>query len=293
VNAVLTSPSGAPNAHEAFLFVQALAAELSSGSVELPGFPEIVVRVRLALADERISAERLARVVGAEPVIAARLMRMAGSAALNPSGRPIGDLRTAILRVGHDAVRSATLAFAVAQLRQSETLRGLEKPLEVLWQRSVLVASLSCVIARRRSTVSPDSALLAGLLHGIGRLYILTRASRHRSLFADVGSYQAIERDWHLGIACALLEHWGISEEIVRAVRESEDFAREPRGAVSLSDILVASSLIAVHQSQPDLLDARLRSVRPVARLQLDRAACESLIAESAQELAALREALG
>ncbi len=292
MNAVPLS-SSAPAEREAFRFVQALAAELSTGHVDLPGFPEIVLRIRRLLADETVTAEKVARVVGAEPVIAARLMRMAGSAALNPAGKPIADLRTAIHRVGLNAVRSATLAFAVHQLRQSGELRGLEKPLEALWQRSVLVASLCYVIARRRSDVSPDIALLAGLLQGIGRLYILTRASRHRALFADMGSYQAIERDWHLGIACALLEHWGIAEEIVQAVRESEDFAREPRGAVSLSDVVVAASLIAVHQSQPELLDARLRNVRSIARLQLDRAACDALIVDSAHEIAALREALG
>ncbi|HYK25169.1 MAG TPA: HDOD domain-containing protein [Steroidobacteraceae bacterium] len=279
--------------HGAFLFVQALAAELSRGDVDLPGFPEIVLRIRRVLADENVSTERVARVVSAEPVIAARLMRMAGSAALNPSGKPVADLRSAIHRVGLNTVRSATLAFAVHQLRQSSELRGLEKPLEVLWHRSVLVASLSFIIARRCSDVSPETALLAGLLQGLGRLYILTRASRHRSLFADVGSYQAIERDWHLGIACALLEHWGIAGEIVHAVRESEDYAREPRGPVSLSDVLVAACLIAVHQNQPELLDARMASVRPVARLQLDRAACDALIVDSAHEIAALREALG
>lgn len=284
---------GASPAQEAFLFVQSLAAELSSGRVDLPGFPEIVVRIRRALADERVTAEKVARVVGAEPVIAARLMRMAGSAALNPAGKPIADLRSAIHRVGLNAVRSAALAFAVHQLRRSAMLRGLEKPLGVLWQRSVLVASLSYVIARRRTAVSADTAMLAGLLHGIGRLYILTRASSHRALFADVGSFQAIERDWHLGIACALLEHWGIAPEIIEAVRVSEDYARESRGPIGLGDVLVTASLIAVHQNQPDLLDARLKSVRPAARLELDRAACETLIAESAHELAALREALG
>jgi len=278
---------------EAFLFVQALAAELSRGEVELAGFPEVVARIRRVLADENVTTERVARVVGAEPVIAARLMRMAASAALNPAGKPVADLRSAIHRVGLNTVRSATLAFAVHQLRESRELRGLEKPLEQLWQRSVLVASLSFVLARRISGVLPDTALLAGLLQGLGRLYILTRASRHRALFADAGSYQAIERDWHLGIACALLEHWGLPEEIVQAVRESEDYAREPRGSVSLSDVLVAASLIAVHQNQPELLDARLRSVRPIARLQLDRATCDALIVDSAHEIAALREALG
>lgn len=287
-----STPALAP-AQDAFLFVRALAAELSSGDVDLPGFPEIVARVRRALADENVSTDTVARVVGAEPVITARLLRMANSAALNPSGKPIAELRTAILRVGLNVVRSTTIAFAVQQLRRAPELRGLEKPLDLLWRRSVLVASLAHLVARQYAHPRPDTALLAGVLHGIGRLYILTRASRHPALFADVASYQAIERDWHLQVACALLDHWGIDEEVVQAIRESEDFTREPRGPLSLSDVLVTATLIAVFRDQPELLSARLASVRPIARLRLDRAACEALIAGSAQELAELGEALG
>ena len=276
----------------AFEFVQALACELSTGELELPGFPEIVVRVRRVLADEDSSAETVARVIGSEPVLAAQLLQTANSAALNPGGKPLVELRAAVMRVGLNVVRSTTLAFAVRQLRNSAALRGLERPLELLWQRSVLTASLCFVIARR-FRISPDAALLTGLLQGIGRLYILTRASRHRALFADVASYQAIERDWHLSIAVAILEHWGMAEEIVQAVRDCEDYAREPRGAVSLSDVLLAATLVAVYQEQPELLEARLQSVRPVARLNLDRAACQQLLEESAEEIAALQSALG
>ncbi|HTT01950.1 MAG TPA: HDOD domain-containing protein [Steroidobacteraceae bacterium] len=294
MNAPLATPSSFDTpAHDAFLFVQSLATELSTGEVDLPGFPEIVARVRAALADDEVSTDRVARLIGAEPVLAARLLQLANSAALNVSGKPVSDVRTAILRVGLNMVRSSTIAFAVAQLRKAPTLRGLEKPLEILWQRSVLVASLCFVIARRRTRLSPDTALLAGLLHGIGRLYILTRASRHRTLFGDVASYQAIERDWHLGIAVALLEHWGMAEEIVQAVRDCEDFAREPRGVVSYSDVLLAASLIAVHQDQGELLEARLQNVRAVARLQLTHADCRLLLEESGAEILALRDALG
>jgi len=279
-------------AQDAYLFVQSLATELSSGKVELPGFPDIVARVRVALADENVSTAKVARIIAAEPVLSARLLQMANSAALNASGRPIADLPAAVLRVGLNVVRTTTIAFAVQQLRLAPALRGLEKPFDMLWQRSVLVAALCYVLARRLTRVSPDTALLAGTLQGIGRLYILTRASRHRALFADVASYQAIERDWHLGIAVALLEHWGIAPQIVQAVRESEDFARDPRGALGLSEVLVAASLIAVYQDQPDLLDVRLLSVRSVAGLQLSRAVRDELLSESAEEIAALRQAL-
>src|ERR1700734_3959032 len=82
----------------AFNFVQALAAELSGGKVELPGFPHIVMRVQKVLSDESADASRIVRVIGAEPVLATQLVRMANSAALNPSGTKVMDLGAAVAR---------------------------------------------------------------------------------------------------------------------------------------------------------------------------------------------------
>jgi len=112
-------------------------------------------------------------------------------------------------------------------------------------------------------------------------------------LFSNPSSYQLIERDWHLSIATALLENWGIAPEIISAVRDSEDYAREPRGAASLTDVLVAANMIVIHNGQPpEFLSARLQTVRAVSKLELTREICETLIAESAEEIAAFKEVL-
>ena len=290
-----SSPADTHNAQGdvAFTFVQALASELSGGKIELPGFPHIVMRVQKVLADEHSDTNRIVKVLGSEPVLASQIVRMANSAALNPGGAPVTDLRAAVARVGLDTVRSATIAFAVRQLRDAPLLKGLEAPLGMLWKRSVLVASLSCVIARRLTSVNPDSALLAGLLQGIGRLYILTRASGHRALFADQENYQAIEQDWHLSIAAALLENWGIADEIVQAVHESENLERDSRGPLGLADVLVVGTILADHHNQPQVLQAQVHCAKPLQRLKLDAAACQTFIAESAMDIDSLREALG
>ena len=276
----------------AFSFVRELASELSGGKVELPGFPHIVMRVQRVLSDPNADLSRIVRVIGGEPVLATQLMRMANSAALNPGALPVSDLRSAVARVGLDIVRSATIAFAVRQLRGANALRGLEAQLGDLWKRSVQVASLSFVIARRQPGVTPDSALLCGLLQGVGRLYILTRASGHRSLFHDATAYRAIEQAWHLSIAAALLENWSMADEIVQAVQESENYERDVRGPVTLTDVLIAGTLLADLDDGEDLRQ-RLGKARPLQRLQLAPLACETLLEESAQEIAALREALG
>src|SRR5579872_4124429 len=146
-----TSPANQPaqdgaEQDVAFTFVQALAAELSGGKVELPGFPHIVQRVQQVLSNEKTDASKVVRVIGSEPVLATQLVRMANSAALNPGGMPVTDLRAAVTRVGVDAVRTATIAFAMRQVREAPTLRGLEMQLGVLWRRSVQVSSLCYVV---------------------------------------------------------------------------------------------------------------------------------------------------
>ena len=186
---------------EAFAFVQALASELSRGKVDLPSFPDIALRVRQVLADEEVSQEQVVRVVGSEPALAARLMQIANSAALNFTGKPITELRTAINRMGHNMVRSAAIAFAMSQLKKVDSLKGLEKPLDDLWKSSAAVAAMSHAVAKRYSKINPDTGMLAGLLHGIGKLYILTRSSKHPALFADHTAYNQIVRDWHTAVA--------------------------------------------------------------------------------------------
>ena len=126
------------------------------------------------------------------------------------------------------------------------------------------------------SRVNPDTALLTGLLHGVGRLYIMTRAVQYPALFANLASYQAIERDWHLE------RRFGAARELGSRGGDRQCGARlgrpgaRGRGPVNLTDVLVAANLIVNHEGDPVLLGVRLQSVPAVARLQLDAEACEA-----------------
>ena len=278
---------------EAFAFVQALASELSRGKVDLPSFPDIALRVRKVLGDEEVTQEQVVRVVGSEPALAARLMQIANSAALNFTGKPINDLRTAINRMGHNMVRSAAIAFAMSQLKKVDSLKGLEKPLDDLWKSSAAVAAMSHAVAKRYSKVNPDTGMLAGLLHGIGKLYILTRSSKHPALFADQAIYNQIVRDWHSPVAKALLENWDMAEEIVVAVSDYEDLERVHSGPVDLTDVLTVGNLLAAFKEHPESLEINMHDVAACKRMNIDRASYEKLIDESEHEIDALRQALG
>ncbi len=81
-----------------------------------------------------------------------------------------------------------------------------------LWERSTYVAAYAYVLARTCTRVNPDEAMLTGMMHGIGKLYILTRATGHPELFASEDVLNDIINDWYPSIGKAILENWKFSE---------------------------------------------------------------------------------
>jgi HD-like signal output (HDOD) protein len=279
---------------DAFEFVRDLASELSAGNIELPSFPEVAAQVQKVLSQDDADSARVVRVLGAEPMLATRVLSMANAVALNPGGKAVSDLRTAITRLGFDSLRSAAIGFAMAQIQRAKQFKGIERHLSALWQQSVLVAALAFVVARRTDKVSSDTAMLTGLVHGVGKLYILTHSTKHPGLFGDQEMYQRIVRDWHGNIARALLESWFMAEEIVTAVHSYEDPARDLRGmSASLADVLEVADMLAACKDAPDSVPTLLVGRKAATRLGLDAELCQALLAESGEELAALRDALG
>jgi HD-like signal output (HDOD) protein len=277
----------------AFDFIRTLAAELSRGNVDLPSFPEIAVRVRRVLSDPNSSIEQVVRVVGSEPALAARLMRISNSASLNRSGKAVTDLRTAINRIGYNMVRSASISFSMAQIRNSNKLAGLEHHLNDLWQRSASVAAFAYVLARKCTKVNPDEAMLTGMMHGIGKLYVFTRAVDHPELFASDATLNEIIGEWHASIGKAILESWNFSESMAKAVGDQADFSRTDDGPPDLSDVVAISILMASHVADIPGLEIAMQDLAAAKRLGLDQAKTLAAMRESAAEVTALSQALG
>jgi HD-like signal output (HDOD) protein len=289
----LTKPPSEAQSKAAFDFVRSLAAELSGGNVDIPSFPEIAVRVRRVLSDPKSSVDQVVRVVGSEPALAARLLRIANSASLNRSGRAVTDLRTAINRIGYNMVRSASISFSMAQIRSSNKLAGLEHHLTDLWQRSTMVAAFAYVLARNCTKVNPDEAMLTGMMHGIGKLYVLTRVIDHPELFSSGATLSQIIDEWHASIGKAILENWNFPESMAQAVGEQADFTRGEHGTPDLTDVISVAILMATHASDMPALEAVLNGLGAAKHLGLDEAKILSLMRESAAEVAALNQALG
>ena len=188
--------------------------------------------------------------------------------------------------------RSAAIAFAMSQLRRAEAYKGAGEALAELWERSVHVAAMSHVVARRFTQINADTALLGGLLQNVGKLYLLTRAVRFPAMLADSGAYQRLAAEWHLRLAEAILRNWEVSEEIVDAVTLSDDPDREHGGTTDLADVLAVAGALASLPPDPRAGDMLFLGMPAARRMNLDATACGAALAESQEAIASLRQAL-
>ncbi|MEP6546427.1 MAG: HDOD domain-containing protein [Gammaproteobacteria bacterium] len=273
-------------------FLRGLASEVSGGTVNLPCFPDVVIRIRKALADPDASLTQTVKIVGAEPRLAARMLQAANSAAFNHSGKPLTDLRAAITRLGHRAVQSSAMAFAVQQLRLAPALRSIAKPLNVLWEESISVASICQVIARR-THVNPEEAFLTGLLHGIGRLYIMVRAVGKQNNWYSKSSFVEMVEGWHPAIGKAVLENWGFAEAMAGAVGQQADYDHAGKMEADLTDILIVSVVLAMVLRQPGPRRVDMDGIHPFHRLGLTAQDCADVLKHAEYQLGSLHAVLG
>jgi HD-like signal output (HDOD) protein len=276
-----------------FNFVELLARELSAGHPEVPGFPDIVVRIRRALDDANCNVNTVAKIISGEPVLTAKLIRMANSAALRPATGQIKDPRNAVARLGFTMVQSATFAFATEQMKIAHRYEAVKDQFAQIWQRSTHVAAISYVLTRRCTSLNADEAMLAGLVHAIGKIYILSRAEDYPDLFESQSELESVMSDWHVSTGQAVLQGWDFPAEIVDAVAGQNDRDTEPSNGPALADVLVVAVPLAPVLNLDGDIESCLEETRAAMRLGLARNTCVDIIREAREQIEDLRAALG
>ena len=230
-----------------FRILEDVARDLSGEVVSFPTFLDITFQVRTALKNPSLTVDQLAMLVGAEPMMSAKIIRMSNSVAMNPSGRAIADVKSAISRVGMEAVRSVSFAVAMEQLLGSKKMAPFEGLSQRLWEHTIHVAALCRVLAKKIARINPDEAMFAGLVHDIGVFYLLSRVANFPELIDNKAELHDLLVQWHDNIGHALLAAMGLGEEVLVAVQEHE--VERPVPAIkTLSDVLfVANKLANTH----------------------------------------------
>jgi len=213
----------APRADPAFQFLQSIASDLASKRISFPTFADATFRIRRAADDPATDTETLSRVVSADPLVSARVVQMANAAAFGPLPKPIGDVKTAIARIGYTMVKSVAVAVSLQQLLSSKESRAFPKRAEAAWRHSIAVAALANLLARKLTRQNPDEALFAGLVHDIGYFYLLSRAPRFPGIDATPGVLDGILEEWHGPIGASVLHSFSLSDATLEAVAEHEN----------------------------------------------------------------------
>lgn len=274
-----------------FSLLQDIARDLSADTVCFPTFLDITFQVRNALKNQRLTREQLAKLVGAEPLMSTKIIRLANSVAINPSGKRVVDLNSAIARVGTETVRAVSFAVAMEQLLNSKNMAPFEPLSRRLWEHTMHVAALSRVLARRLTCVNPDEAMFAGLVHDIGVFYLLARAASFPRLVGDLAELTELLVQWHDSIGHALLSAMDLPEEVLLAVQEHEQ-EQALTAVQTLADVVYVANKI-------ENLSAGWRDTRFVQAVDtsilthlFQADALRKLLAESAADVASLKSAL-
>jgi putative nucleotidyltransferase with HDIG domain len=233
-------------------------SELLKTIVDLRPFPVVANRVMGLVSDERTSAQELAHVLSADTAMTARLLKLSNSAEAG-YGHRVCTVREAVVVLGFKQVRQ--LAFVASVMSNFKLQRGVREWFDAdrFWLHNIEVGIAAETVAKHHATtVTPDEAFTAGVLHDIGRL-VLVQAFPREALSAQqlhVARGMSL-RDaelrvigyTHDAIGGALALQWNFPKEIFAAIREHH--SRDLTLCDGLKGIIALCDRLAFEHDEP------------------------------------------
>ncbi len=261
-------------------------------TLDIPVLPEVALQIRKLMADPDVDIARVAAVASRDPSVAGRLVQVANS----PVYRGVAEVkhcRDAIARLGLRTAQQLVTALAVgAVFRTKSTL--LRKRMHSLWRHSAKVAASAYVLARATPGLDPETALLAGLVHDVGALAVVSRAEHYAELMDPVALEGAVET-LRAQFASLVLRAWGFPEELVKVGLAAKEWHRDDSPVADYADAVIVAQLLVNEggDAAEDLPD--LESVPALRKLgdgDLDARACTEIIARARSERVGIESAL-
>ena len=143
---------------------------IESGRVPSP--PQLLLRLLKMVDDESSTTGELAELVGQDPGLSTRILGVANSPALR-RGAELRSLDNCLMALGTRLVRSIATCLSIQNIFDRRA--GFSaNDLSGFWSHSLLVAELARSLATSTGYAHPDEAYLAGLLHDVGELILLS-----------------------------------------------------------------------------------------------------------------------
>ena len=202
-----------------------LVEKINNDTLVLPTLPAIALKVRKSADDPNINLNGMADVVGQDPSLSARMIKISNSAFLGREVK-VQSVTQSVTRIGLSQVKNIATALAMEQLFVSKN-EVVKKYMAKKWDDTILIVAnaMAALMTYQKATkdkhLALDTLTLSALVANIGALPVLTEAERHDSVFAnptflDVAIEKlsgriggSIMRQWQFNdvfIQCA--EHW-------------------------------------------------------------------------------------
>ncbi len=219
--------------------LQAITKSIKKDEMVLPTLPEVALQVRDAAENENANVDTLCRVLQNDTALSARIIKVTNSPLMRTS-QTITDLRTAVSRLGLQYTANLAMGLAMEQMFQA-TNDTIDELLRENWQRNTEVAGISHVLCRHYTSLKPDQATLAGLVHRIGALPVLTFAENHTQL-QKPNILRALIEKLAPTLGGLILKNWEFPESLQNVPQEHINFSRVVDKA-DYADIVMLSVL--------------------------------------------------
>ena len=246
--------------------VQDLLHAIDTDRVVLPTLPEVALKVREAAEDPNVGVAELSRVIAMDAALTARLIKVVNSPLLRTS-KEITDLQMAVGRLGINYTGNLATGLAMQQMFQA-TSDAVDRKMREVWSQGTEIAAISHALCTKYTRLMADRALLAGLVHQIGVLPILTYAEEQEELLANAITLDQVTARIHPQIGERILKTWDFPADIACVPQEHLALQRQPAAADYADIVQVATLLHAGRQGQ--VQDAAIATFPAAIRLGLN-----------------------
>ena len=220
-----------------------LTHELDQRLERLPPFPEAATRALEELGRDNVDFARLENAIGSDPVLTARLLRIANSPFYGLT-RKIAAVKDACMLTGAPALRN--LIIASVAMRQFSNNQTTKIDHAAVWRHSAQCAAFAAELASA-VRLPRDVAFTAGLLHDIGKLALATLFPQECVRIHERGGTLDAELEvlgaTHADIGARVAELW----RLPLSIRDAVAAHHHPDAAtrVTLADVIHAADALA------------------------------------------------
>jgi HD-like signal output (HDOD) protein len=259
---------------------------IDKNQIVLPTLPEVALKVRDEAEKDNTTAKNLADIVSTDAAISARLLQVSNSPLYRPRN-PIEDVQMAVTRLGIKLVKSLVTSLAMKQIYQA-TNDYMEQKLRKVWEDSLNVAAVSKVLAQSLPQLSNEQAMLAGLIHNIGTLPILTMAENFSDLSGNESMLEELINVLYPEIGAIILKNWDFPEAVTIVPTEHKNYSRAGSEADYADVVMVARLQLGLD----DLPMEQWATVSAFDRVGLDAEINITDVEDTAEDIESVKQAL-